>query len=96
MPRSLGLKFIVNAYVGGENAEIRYSSTPGRPNPKTGELEFGVQSLPIENGRALIMDRDLAFFFYHFSPQNFDKPENMQNNNAWFVIEDKVNENVEK
>lgn len=96
MPRSLGLKFVVSAYVNKENAEVRYSSTPGRPNPKTGELEFGVQSLPIENGRALIMDKELAFFFYHFSPQNFDKPENKGNNHAWFVIEDKVNENVEK
>ncbi len=93
MPSSKGLKFIANVFWDGQQSEIRYSSTPGRPNPKTGELEFQTQSMPIVKGRATIYDKELALFFWAISPQNYGRPEFMANNDAWFVIENVSYEN---
>lgn len=96
VPASKGLKLVCNVYVNGLSVEVRYTKTPPRPNPKTGEPEFLTQSVPVLGGRFIIMeDKDLAFFFWAFSPQNYGKPENMGNSSAWFVFENISYENTE-
>jgi hypothetical protein len=95
-PASKGLKLVCNTYVDGLSVEIRYTKTPPRTNQKTGEPEFTTQSIPVTGGRFVIMDdKDLAFFFWAFSPQNYGKSSNMGNTSAWFIIENISYENKE-